>query len=97
MVNIPNIASQPPEQSQEPQQFHPRINAEVRPDVTVFQLQHTPIDIRLLPVPNEIMAQVVALWLEQHPQDAIAIIADIKRKIKQNGEILHFVQATKNS
>lgn len=77
-------------------QFQPRINAEVRPDVTIFQLQHTPIDIRLMPVPNEIMAQVVSLWLEQHPQEAIQIVSDIKKKIKQNSAIMHMVQSTRN-
>lgn len=85
-----------PEQQEQPQAFQPRLNADVRPEGTVFQLQHTPIDIRLTYVPNDLMAQVVALWLEQHPSEAIPIIKDVREKIKLNAEIMHTIQATKH-
>lgn len=85
----------PQEQQDQLQGFQPRLNAEVRPEMTVFQLQHTPIDIRLTPVPNEIMAQVVSLWLLQHPNEAIEIIRDVRQKIKQSGDLMHTIQSTK--
>lgn len=92
MGTIHTINPQPP---QEPQGFQPRLNAEVGPEMTVFHLQHTPIDIRLMPVPNDLMAQVVSLWLLQHPNEAIEIIRDVKQKVKQKNDLMHTIQSTK--
>lgn len=93
MSTIHTINPQPPEEQS--QVFQPRLDAEVLPDVTIFRLQHTPIDVRLTPVPNNLMVQVVSLWLQQHPNEAVEIIRDIKQKIKNTNDLLHTIQSTK--
>jgi len=95
MGTIHTINPQPPEPPEQPQGFQPRIDAEVLPDATIFRLQHTPIDIRLTPVPNNLMVQVVSLWLQQHPNEAIEIIKDVKQKIKNANDLMHTIQSTK--
>ena len=94
MATIPNLAPQPQEQ---PEQFQPRIEAQVSPDITIIKMQNTPFDIRVQPVPNEIMAQIVPLWLQQHPELAHEIIREVRDTLKRNADILHVVHATKNN
>jgi hypothetical protein len=77
------------EQQQEPQGFQIRIDAEVQPDLTVIRMQTGPFDVRLQPVPNDIMQQIVAMWLLQHPSEAIEIMKDVKQKIKPQSDLIY--------
>lgn len=93
MGTIHTINQQP---EQEPQGFQIRIDAEVQPDLTVIRMQTGPFDVRLQPVPNEIMAQVVSMWLLQHPSEAIEIMKDVKSKIKLQNDAMRTTHLIKN-
>ena len=87
MAIIPDLAHQP---------FQPSINAEVQPGATHFKVQKDPISAEVIIVPDALMEQVVGLWLQTHPQEAIGIIRSIKDKQKNELDIIRTVQKTKN-
>jgi hypothetical protein len=90
MATIPNIAQQPN------QQFQPSMNAEVTPNGVHFKTQKDPLSIKTLIVPDELMVQVIALWLQAHPQEAVGIMQALKKKQSAELDIIRTVQSSKN-
>lgn len=78
------------------QPFQPSINAEVQPGATHFKVQKDPITIETLVVPDALMGQVVPLWLQTHPQEAVQIMRALKDKQRNELDIIRTVQKTKN-
>jgi hypothetical protein len=97
MATIPNLAPQPQEQPEQSQQFQPSMRAQVQPEMrcTFFNLQNEPFTIKTTVVPDELMVQVVAMWLDKHPEEAFDIIHALKQKQKQNLDIIRTVQKSK--
>jgi len=87
MATIPNLAQQP---------FQPSMNAEVQPGATHFKLQTNPLTIKTTIVPDELMAQVVMLWLQAHPQEAAQIMQALKNKQRNELDIIRTINSTKN-
>lgn len=87
MAIIPNLAHQP---------FQPSLNAEVQPGATHFKLQKDPLTVKTLIVPDSLMQQVVGMWLQTHPMEAINIVKSLKDKQKNELDIIRTVQSTKN-
>ena len=87
---------QQPTQQEQPQQFVPSIGAEVQDGGVEFKVRVSPFEMRVMPVPNNLIAQIIPLWLEQHPDEAIPIIREVKEKLKRNADLLHTIQSTKN-
>jgi len=87
VVTIHNLVQQP---------FQPSINAEVQPGATHFKVQKDPWTVKTLIVPDALMEQVVGLWLQTHPQEAVGIIHSIKDKQRNELEIIRTVNSTKN-
>jgi len=88
MATIPNIAPQPPDQQLQ-------MNADVQVLYTLFNSK-SPMGTSTLVVPNELMVQVVALWLQAHPQEATAILQALKKKQSAELDIIRTVNSTKN-
>jgi hypothetical protein len=84
-----------PQPDQQPQQFQPMIDAEVGPDVTIFKIQTSPFDIRVTPVGNDLMAQIVQHWLNIHPQEANEILDAFKKNMRQELDIIRTVNKSK--
>lgn len=87
MATIPNIASQPEEQLQ--------MNADVQVAFTAIRAK-SPLGEMVTVVPNELMVQVVTLWLQAHPQEAVGIMQALKKKQSAELDIIRTVNATKN-
>lgn len=87
MATIPNIAPQPQEQLQ--------LNADVQIAFTSFRAR-SPLGEMVTVVPNELMVQIVALWIQSHPQDATKIIQEWKKKQSAELDIIRTVNSTKN-
>lgn len=88
MAIIPNIAPQ----SQDNQL---QMNADVQVVFTAFRAK-SPLGEMVTVVPNELMVQVVTLWITSHPQEYSAIVRDLKQKQMQSLDIIRTVQKSKN-
>lgn len=89
MATLPNLASQPQEQQIQ-------MNADVQALYTLFN-SRSPIGTSTLVVPNELMVQVVTLWMQTHPQEATQILQALKNKQRSELDIIRTVNSTKNS
>ena len=87
MAIIPDLASQP---------FKPSLNAEVQPGATHFRLQQDPFVINTFIVPDNLMEQVVGLWLQTHPQEAIRITRSLNGMQKSEMDVIRAIQKSKN-
>ena len=96
MATIPNLAQQPPQPQEQPQQFAPSMNAEIQDGGVEFKIRTSPFEMRVMPVPDNLIAQMIPIWLEQHPDEAILIMKGVKEKIKRNADLIHTIHATKN-
>ena len=88
MATIPNIAPQPQEQQLQ-------MNADVQIPFTAFNSK-SPMGTNTLIVPNELMVQVVTLWLKSHPQEATTILQALKKKQSAELDIIRTVNSTRN-
>jgi len=82
-------------QKQEESQFKPRIEINVGPELTVIQMQTGPFDIRLQPIPNDLMVQIIPLWMHHHPQEALQIVHDVRASVKESQDMLRSIKDTK--
>lgn len=89
MATIPNIAPQP-------QDDQLSMNADVQVPYTLFSSK-SPMGTNTLVVPNDLMIQVVTLWLQAHPQETTAILQALKKKQLAELDIIRTVQSSKNS
>lgn len=88
MATLPNLAPQPQEQQM-------YMNADVQSLYTLFN-SRSPMGTNTLVVPNELMVQVVTLWLQSHPQEATHILQALKKKHLSELDIIRTVNSTKN-
>jgi DNA gyrase/topoisomerase IV subunit B len=94
MATIPNLAPQPEQEQQ--QHIRIQMNVEVQPGQTVFKAQVSPFEIKVMPVPDNIMAMAVQTWLVQHPELAFEVIRQVKHAIQQNEAMGRAIQVTRN-
>ena len=88
MATIPNIAPQPEEQQMQ-------MNADVQAQFTLLHTK-SPMGASTTVIPNELMVQVVTLWLQSHPQEATTILQALKNKQRNELDIIRTVNSTKN-
>lgn len=88
MATIPNIAPQPPDNQMQ-------MNADVQVAFTAIRAK-SPMGEMVTVVPNELMTQIVVLWINSHPQEFSAIMREIKNKQMQSLDIIRTVQKSKN-
>lgn len=88
MATIPNLAPQPEEQQMQ-------MNADVQVPYTLFHSK-SPMGTNVLVVPNELMIQVVTLWLQAHPQEATAVLQALKKKQSAELDIIRTINSTRN-
>ncbi len=94
MATIPNLAPQPGDQ----QQFQPSLQANVLASqgCVHFNMQTDPLTIKTTVIPDQLMIQVIAIWLKEHPNEAIQIIRAVKDNHRQEMDIIRTVEASKN-
>ena len=94
MATIPNFAQQP----DQPQGFQPSLQANVQTaqGCVHFSMQTDPLTIKTTIVPDQLMIQVIAIWLREHPNEASEIIRAVKNNHRQEMDIIRTVEATKN-
>lgn len=96
MATIPNLAPQPGEQPEEQQQMRIQMQVEVQPGQVVFKAQVSPFEVKVMPVPDNIMAMAVQSWLVQHPELASEVMRQVKKVILQNENMGRAIQLTRN-
>ncbi|HEX9503856.1 MAG TPA: hypothetical protein VF974_06090 [Patescibacteria group bacterium] len=94
MATIPNLAQQPGDQ----QGFQPSLNATVQTaqGCVHFSMQTDPLTIKTTIVPDQLMIQVIAIWLKEHPNEAAQIIRAVKDNHRQEMDIIRTVESSKN-
>ncbi len=90
MATIPNLVPQPGEQ------FQPQLHAEVMVNCVHFKMQKEPLTIQTLIVPDALMTQVIAIWLREHPDEAVQIVRAVRQHNQQNEAIRRTVESTRN-
>jgi len=93
MATIPNLASQPEQQG-----FQPSLQANVlaAQGCVHFNYQVDPLTIKTTVIPDQLMIQVIAIWLKEHPNEATDIIRAVKNNHRQEMDIIRTVEASKN-
>jgi hypothetical protein len=89
--DIPAIGSLNPD----PPQFQPRLEASVQDGCVAFKMANTPFTINVQFVPDDMMNDIIVMWMQKHPDETVNIIKILKEKKKQEADIARTLKVVK--